>query len=112
MKNILSLQSFARLMLCALLGAVFVAIPALAQENTGSIRGTIKDTTGAVIAGAKVTVSSPTLVRPLDAITDKDGVYRFPKLPVGLYVITVGQTGFKTVKDEDINLVLGSELTL
>jgi len=112
MKNILSLRSFARLTLCALLGTTFAAALALGQENTGAIRGTIKDPTGAAIPGAKVTASSAALVRAIDTMSDKEGVYRFPKLPAGVYTITVTQTGFKTSKNEDINLLLGKELTL
>lgn len=98
-----------------LLGAaVLVAASslAMAQENTGAIRGTVKDQTGAAIPGAKVTATSPALVRPIDATSDKEGAYRFPRLPVGLYTISVTQTGFKTSKNEDISLTLGSELTL
>jgi hypothetical protein len=112
MKNILSLRSFARLMLSALLGAMFAVIAAIGQENTGAIRGTIKDPNGAALPGAKVTASSSALVRSIDTTSDKEGVYRFPKLPAGVYTITVTQTGFKTSKNEDINLLLGSELTL
>ncbi|HEU0175603.1 MAG TPA: carboxypeptidase regulatory-like domain-containing protein [Blastocatellia bacterium] len=112
MKNILSQRCFARLMLSALLGAVLAVVAAFGQENTGAIRGTIKDATGAAIPGAKVTASSASLVRSIDTTSDKEGAYRFPKLPVGAYTITVTQTGFKTTKNEDINLVLGSELTL
>lgn len=88
------------------------SLTAIAQESTGSIQGTVKDQNGATIPGAKVTATSPALVRSLDTTTDKEGTYRFPKLPVGLYAITVGQTGFKTAKNEGITLVLGSELTL
>jgi hypothetical protein len=112
MKNILSRRSFAGVMLSALLGALFAVVPALAQENTGSIKGTIKDPTGAAIAGAKVTVSSPTLVRPIEVTTDQEGLYRFAKLPAGVYTISTSQTGFKTVKNEDIRITLGSDLTL
>src|SRR5262245_39418874 len=112
MKNTLSLRSFARLTLSALLGAIFAAALALGQESTGAIRGTIKDPTGAALPGVKVTASSAALVRSIDTTSDKEGAYRFPKLPVGVYTITVGQSGFKTSKNEDINLVLGSELTL
>src|SRR5262245_42881109 len=109
MHKILFRRSFASVVLSALLGAIFAVVPAFAQENTGSIKGTVKDSAGGVIAGAKVTVSSPTLVRALDATTDKDGVYRFPKLPAGVYTVTTSQTGFKTVKSEDITVTLGSE---
>lgn len=91
---------------------ILTAAFAFAQENTGSIKGTVKDPTGASIPGAKVTASSPALVRSLDTTSDKEGSYRFPKLPVGIYSITVTQTGFKTIKNEDISVVLGSELTL
>jgi outer membrane receptor protein involved in Fe transport len=84
----------------------------MAQENSGSIQGVVRDSTGAAIPGARVTASSAALVRPLDAATDSVGAYRFPKLPVGIYTITASKSGFKTQKNEDINLVLGSELTL
>jgi len=112
MKNILSLRSLARLTLSALLGGILAVVAAFGQENTGAIRGTIKDPTGAAIPGAKVTATSAALVRAIDTVSDKEGVYRFPKLPAGVYTITVTQTGFKTSKNEDINLLLGSELTL
>ncbi len=101
--------------LTILFGAVLLlasASLAFAQENTGAIKGTVKDPTGASIPGAKVTASSPALVRSIDTTSDKEGSYRFPKLPVGIYTITVSQAGFKTIKNEDIGVVLGSELTL
>lgn len=107
MKNTLSLRRFARLTLSVLLGAIFAVIAAFGQENTGSVQGTVKDTSGGAIAGAKVTLSGPALVRSLDATSDKEGNYIFPKVPAGIYTITVNTTGFKTVKNEDVNVVLG-----
>ncbi|HKQ73094.1 MAG TPA: carboxypeptidase regulatory-like domain-containing protein [Blastocatellia bacterium] len=112
MKNTLPLRSSVRLLFSALLLGFFAFSAVLAQENTGAIRGTVQDTTGAAIQGAKVTASSPALVRPIDMMSDKDGVYRFPSLPAGVYSITVSQTGFTTSRNEDINVALGSELTL
>ncbi|HKQ75524.1 MAG TPA: TonB-dependent receptor [Blastocatellia bacterium] len=112
MKTTLTLKSFARLTLSALLLTTFALTAAFGQENTGAIRGTIKDSSGAAIPGAKITASSPALVRSIDVTSDKEGGYRFPKLPAGVYSITVTQTGFKTSKNEDITLLLGSELTL
>jgi len=112
MRNTLSLRSSAQFMLSALLLTLFAVVAAFGQESTGAIRGAVKDSAGAAIPGAKVTASSPSLVRSIDTTSDKEGSYRFPKLPVGAYTITVSQTGFKTIKNEGINLVLGSELTL
>ncbi len=86
---------------------ILTAAFAFAQENTGAVQGTVKDTAGAAIPGAKVTLSGQGLVRTLEATTNKEGEYQFPKVPSGIYNVTVTQTGFKTVKNEDVNVVLG-----
>lgn len=86
---------------------ILTAAFAFAQENTGAVQGTVKDTAGAAIPGAKVTLSGPGLVRSLEATTNKEGDYTFPKVPSGVYNVSVTQTGFKTVKNEDVNVVLG-----
>lgn len=96
--------------LTVLFGAVMLlasASLAFAQENTGAVQGSVKDTAGAAIPGAKVTLSGSGLVRSLEATTNKDGDYTFPKVPSGIYTVTVTQSGFKTVKNEDVNVVLG-----
>jgi outer membrane receptor protein involved in Fe transport len=85
---------------------------ASAQEVTGSIRGTVKDSTGAVVQGATVTATSPSLVRPIEVTTDEAGVYFFGRLPSGIYSISAGQAGFSTVKQDNINVQLGRELSL
>jgi hypothetical protein len=92
-------------------GSAFSALAAL-QENTGSIQGTIKDQSGAVIPDAKVTVNGTNLIRSIDVKADSKGFYIFPKLPVGTYIITATQTSFKTVKQEGIMLELGKQLTV
>lgn len=85
---------------------------AFAQENTGAIQGSVKDTAGAAIPGAKVSVSGPALVRSLEATTDREGKFLFPKVPSGVYTVTVSQTGFKTVKNEAISVVLGQSANI
>src|SRR6476659_579553 len=104
------LCSVAMLLLLALapLSQAFAAL----QENTGRIQGIVKDSSGAVISGAKVTATSPTAVRPFEATTDSSGFYVFPKLPVGTYTISAGLQGFKTVNKEQVSLELGKELSL
>jgi hypothetical protein len=110
MKRTLSVKGMFGLVLSILFSValfVFTTPMTLAQENTGGVQGTVKDTGGAVIPGAKVTLSGPALVRALEATSDKEGGYTFPKVPAGIYTVTVSQTGFKTVKSEDVNVVLG-----
>lgn len=94
------------------LSVLLTSSAVFAQENTGAIQGTIKDQTNAAIPGAKITASSPTLVRSLDTTSDSEGKYLFPKLPAGIYTITVTQNGFKTTKSEDISVVLGATVTI
>ncbi|MGE0130639.1 MAG: carboxypeptidase regulatory-like domain-containing protein [Blastocatellales bacterium] len=105
LKNTLSL-------ICCAIALVVAAPLAYSQENAGSIQGVVKDDTGAAIPGAKVTASSSALVRPIEVVTDGVGAYNFPRLPVGIYSITVNREGFKTVKKEEIAVQLGKELTL
>ena len=94
-----------------------------AQETTGSLQGTVKDPSGAVVAHAKVLVSTPTLVGTKVDESDAKGNYRFTNLPPGAYVITVEAQGFDTLKQSglvievghaptvDLKLSVGSETT-
>lgn len=93
-------------------GSAFQALAAVLQESTGSIQGTVKDTTDAVIPGAKVTATSPSLIRPMEATTDNGGNYRFLTVPVGKYTVTVTQSGFKTVSKQEVDVQLGKTATI
>lgn len=98
------------MLLCAItlgLGAV----PTFSQETTGGIQGVVKDQTGGVIPSAKVTVTSPNLVRSLEATASSGGGYLFRRLPVGTYTVTVTRLGFKTLNKEGIEVHLGKVTT-
>jgi len=96
---------------CAILGA---ATPLLAQAvQTSSLTGTIKDSTGAVLPGVTVNVSSPTQVGGVQtSVSDTQGIYRFPALRPGVYEMETSLAGFKTVKRTDIVLALGTTSTI
>ena len=100
------------LLAAMVLGPFGSAFTVFGQENTGSIQGQVKDQTGAVISGAKVTIESAALVRSLDTKTDAAGSYSFPKTPVGNYTVSASQQGFKTVKTENIIVLLGKTATV
>ena len=51
-----------------------------AQETTGGLQGSVKDPSGAVIPGAKVVATAPTLVGSKETTTDASGYYRFANL--------------------------------
>jgi len=100
------------LLAAMVLGPFGSAFAAFGQENAGSIQGQVKDPTGAVIAGAKVTITSTALVRSLDATSDSSGTYQFAKAPVGTYTVTATRQGFKTVKTENVVVQLGKTATV
>jgi hypothetical protein len=84
----------------------------MAQEQTGSIFGTVKNKEDAVIAGAKIVVKSPSLIRPLETSTNDKGVYVFPSLPVGLYSVNFSAEKYRDVTQKDIPLTIGSQLRI
>ena len=65
-----------------------------AQTVFGSIAGTITDSTGAVVAGAKVQATNERTSAVTVTVTTAEGVYRFPELPLGAYDLTVSAPGF------------------
>lgn len=76
----------------------FVAATVSAQEtvNTASVSGRVADSTGAVIAGAKVTVRQLDTNVAASAETASDGRFRFSYLKIGAYDVTVEYAGFAT----------------
>jgi len=76
--------------------AVALAVPAYAQESTvkGSLAGTIYDATGAVVPGAKVTITGATGSKSQDS--DEAGNFSFGLLVPGTYSVKVEKQGFKT----------------
>src|ERR1043165_4456591 len=65
-------------------------------QSTATLRGRVIDPHGAVLMGAKVTVSNREMGLERVAQTDGAGDYQFAALPVGLYVLEVRAGGFRT----------------
>ena len=72
-------------------------VPLVAQESTvkGSVGGTVFDPSGAVLPGAKLTLTGPTGNRT--ATSDAEGHFGFDLLTPGIYGVRAEMTGFKTV---------------
>ena len=105
-------SAFLNLLLCfALLLAAF-APKAYGQENFGTISGVVSDATGAVIPDAQVELSSPTLPRGLQVATDSQGRFLFPRVPTGVYSLSVSKQGFSKYVQRNIEVKLGSALLL
>ena len=98
--------------LCVAMTLVLLGMPAAAQEQRGSIEGIVKDSSGGLMPGVTVEATSPTLVGIATAITDDRGVYRFPALRPGVYVLQAQLQGFRLVRVENIELQLGQTLKI
>lgn len=65
--------------------------------STGSIQGTITDQSGAVVAGARVTITNRGTSRSLTVQTTSSGTYTSGALTPGDYAVRIESTGFKTL---------------
>jgi carboxypeptidase family protein/TonB-dependent receptor-like protein len=66
-----------------------------AQVDTGSITGTVTDASGAVVSGAKVTLTNEGTGTSLSTSTGADGIYDFSPVRIGTYRLDVAASGFK-----------------
>ena len=73
-----------------------LGFPLLSWSQTGltSLRGTVTDPSGAMLAGAAVTLENPATGFHTAHSTDQNGAYEFPQIPPGKYTITVTKAGF------------------
>lgn len=79
-------------------------IPAVAQQFTGTIRGTVTDSAGAVVAGAEVAVINIGTNETLSVLSNSNGVYVAPQLKPGLYRVMVKKSGFKASTFDEIKI--------
>ena len=84
-----------------------LAMPAFAQEQRASIEGVVKDASGAVMPGVTVEAKNEASGVVVSAVTDANGVYRFPSLASGIYDVTAQLAGFNTITVPDVPLTLG-----
>jgi hypothetical protein len=86
------------------LTVLLLALTAKAQVDTGTILGTVTDTTGAIVPGATVTISNQaTAARQTDK-TNVDGRFEFTPLPIGTYTVVVESPSFKKATVESVRL--------
>ncbi len=92
-----------------------IALPTclvLAQLPTGTILGVVKDSSGAVVPGASVTLTNIDTSLTRTGASTEDGSYRFPALPVGHYRLEVLKEGFSALSRTGITLEVGQEATI
>jgi Carboxypeptidase regulatory-like domain len=93
-----------------LAGALLIVMPVtvLAQSSGGAIRGTITDSSGAVIQSAAVTIVQAATGETLRLASNGAGLYDAPNLPIGTYSLTVTARGFSSGERTGIEVWVGS----
>ena len=103
----------------AIIAGFFLLLAAsigVAQVESGSIVGTVRDSSGAMIAGAEVAVVNTETNIAYRAVTNTVGEYVFTQLRSGVYTVTIGHGGFKKAVQPpfklDLNQVARVDMTL
>jgi hypothetical protein len=75
---------------------VLSVVSAFAQSGAGSIQGTVRDATGAVVPAARIHIKNSATAVAIDTVTNSTGFYAAPSLFAGSYTIQVNANGMST----------------
>ncbi len=102
-----------RILTRCLIGIALLAIASVAlfAQASSSLRGTVADPNGAVVPGAKVTLSDTQNGFNRAATTDARGDYQFLQVPPSTYQVSVTAPGFATLKQEALQLLVNTPTT-
>jgi Carboxypeptidase regulatory-like domain len=111
MNSLLKMARTARTIrvLAAVLGVFLFCLSLFSQVNTGTISGIVQDSSGAVVAGATVTIRNVDTGTARTVTSDEGGRYIAPVLPLGNYELQAQQSGFQTEIRTGITLTVGRD---
>src|SRR5688572_13789839 len=107
------MRGIARVVVCT--AAVWLLVPpaASAQVVNATIAGVVRDSSGGVLPGVTVEVSSPALIEKVRSdVTDSNGQYRVTNLPPGTYTVRFSLAGFSSNVQEGLALTTGFTATI
>jgi hypothetical protein len=100
------MQTAVKVALVTVVSVILLPGAGFAQE--GQIAGTVRDTSGGVMPGVLVEVTSPALIEKVrSTVSDDNGQYRITSLPVGTYTVNFTLTGFARQQRDNIVLTTG-----
>jgi uncharacterized protein YlzI (FlbEa/FlbD family) len=102
-----------RVLLAMIAGILLLGVkPAIAQMDEGTILGTVRDSSGATINGATVTLTNEGTDATLTFTTGSDGEYKFTPLKIGSYKVSATGSGFETTTQVKIRVDVGSSVVI
>jgi len=106
------MKKFTRMLIVGL--AIFMTHIAVQAQTTGSLSGTITDPSGAVVAGASITITSIATGAERSAVANSSGAFDFQALLPGTYSASVEAAGFKkaVVRDIIVSVASTAQLTI
>jgi hypothetical protein len=90
-----------------ILGAILFCVASAHAQFSSAIEGTVKDSSGAAIVGAQVTLANIETNVTQEAKSDQSGYFRFASLAPGVYTVTANASGFQTVVQKNVELTAG-----
>ncbi|MBV9342962.1 MAG: carboxypeptidase regulatory-like domain-containing protein, partial [Acidobacteria bacterium] len=91
---------------------VLGVLPLCAQVDTGSITGTVTDASGAVVSGARITLTNEGTGAALTTTSGTDGGYKFSPVRIGSYKIDAESQGFKTISQTAVKVDVGTNVVV
>jgi len=89
-----------------LLIGLALSLSAIAQSTTGILIGTVTDSSGALVAGAKVRATNLGTAAVVETASNSTGEYVLANLPAARYKVRVESTGFRSVDINEVRLLL------
>src|SRR5271170_4999307 len=84
--------------------SLFLPAMALCQVDTGSISGTVRDTSGSVIPGVNVTLTNQGTGQSISTTTKSAGEYTFSPVRIGHYSVSAEMTGFEKIQQNNVTV--------
>src|SRR6266481_3471343 len=100
MSTLISRRALTRVGMLLVVCLFLATVPSVMAQtsSTGALTGRITDSSGAVVPGANLTLTSVDTAQSRTAATGPDGTYTFGLLPPGNYQLKIEASGFKTVQ--------------
>jgi Carboxypeptidase regulatory-like domain/TonB-dependent Receptor Plug Domain/TonB dependent receptor len=97
-----------RTLTAVIAAALLLPASVFAQFDTATVLGTVKDSSGAVIPGATVTLKNVDTGITATAVTGADGSYQFLNVRIGTYIVRAELQGFSAAEAKDVAVTVGA----